>query len=100
MDYRLFGRTGVKVSPLCLGAMNFGGATDEADSIRIIHAALEAGINFIDTANVYNAGQSEVIGGQALAGRRDRGFVDRKAHGKTGDGPNDEGNTRRQRLKA
>ena len=47
MDYRLFGRTGVRVSPLCLGAMNVGGATDEADSIRIVHAALDAGINFV-----------------------------------------------------
>jgi aryl-alcohol dehydrogenase-like predicted oxidoreductase len=100
MDYRLFGRTGVKVSPLCLGAMNFGGATDAADSIRIIHAALEAGINFIDTANVYNAGQSEVIVGQALAGRRDKVFLATKAHGKTGDGPNDEGNSRLHLLKA
>jgi aryl-alcohol dehydrogenase-like predicted oxidoreductase len=58
MDYRLFGRTGVKVSPLCLGTMNFGGVTNEADSIAIIHAALDAGINFVDTANVYNDGQS------------------------------------------
>ena len=72
MDYRLFGRTGVRVSPLCLGAMNFGDATNEADSIRIVHAALDAGINFVDTANVYNAGRSEVAVGKALAGRRDQ----------------------------
>ncbi len=100
MDYRLFGRTGVRVSPLCLGAMNFGGATDEADSIRIIHAALDAGINFVDTANVYNAGQSEVIVGKALEGKRDRVFLATKAHGKMGDGPNDEGNSRLHLLKA
>jgi aryl-alcohol dehydrogenase-like predicted oxidoreductase len=100
MEYRLFGRTGVKVSPLCLGAMNFGGVTDEADSTRIIHAALEAGINFLDTANVYNAGQSEVVVGRALQGRRDNVFLATKVHGKMGDGPNDEGNSRLHILRA
>jgi aryl-alcohol dehydrogenase-like predicted oxidoreductase len=100
MDYRLFGRTGVKVSPLCLGAMNFGGVTNEADSLRIIQAALDAGLNFIDTANVYNAGQSEVVVGKALAGRRDRVFLATKVHGKMGDGPNDEGNSRLHILRA
>ncbi len=100
MEYRLFGRTGVKVSPLCIGAMNFGGVTGEADSIRIIHAALDAGINFIDTANVYNAGQSEVVVGKALRGRRDKVFLATKAHGKTGDGPNDEGISRLHLTKA
>ena len=58
MNFRPLGRTGVLVSPLCLGAMNFGGPTDEADSIAIINRALDGGINFIDTANVYNAGES------------------------------------------
>ena len=67
MDYRLLGRTGVRVSPLCLGTMNFGGVTNEEDSIRIIHAALDAGINFVDTANTYNDGQSEVVVGQGAA---------------------------------
>ncbi len=100
MEYRLFGRTGVKVSPLCLGAMNFGGATNEADSIQIIHAALDGGINFIDTANVYNAGQSEVIVGKALKDRRAKVFLATKVHGKMGDGPNDEGNSRLHILKA
>ena len=100
MDYRLFGRTGVKVSPLCLGAMNFGGVTTEADSIKIIHAALDAGFNFIDTANVYNNGQSEVVVGKALADRRDAVFLATKVHGKMGDGPNDEGNSRLHILKA
>jgi aryl-alcohol dehydrogenase-like predicted oxidoreductase len=100
MEYRLFGRTGVKVSPLCLGAMNFGGITDEADSVRILHAALEAGFNFVDTANVYNAGQSEVVVGKALQGRRDKVFLATKVHGKMGDGPNDEGNSRLHILKA
>lgn len=100
MEYRLLGRTGVKVSPLCLGAMNFGGATQEADSIHIIHAALEAGINFIDTANVYNGGQSEIAVGKALFGRRDRVVLATKVHGKVGDGPNDQGNSRLHILKA
>jgi len=100
MNYRLFGRTGVRVSPLCLGAMNFGGVTNEADSIRIVHAALDAGINFVDTANVYNAGQSEVVVGKALEGKRDQVFLATKVHGKMGEGPNDEGNSRLHILKA
>jgi aryl-alcohol dehydrogenase-like predicted oxidoreductase len=100
MDYRLLGRTGVRVSPLCLGAMNFGSVTNEEDSIRIIHAALDAGINFIDTANVYNAGQSEVVVGKALRDRREKVVLATKVHGKVGDGPNDEGNSRLHILKA
>jgi aryl-alcohol dehydrogenase-like predicted oxidoreductase len=100
MDYRLFGRTGVKVSPFCLGAMNFGGPTNEADSIRIIHAALDAGINFIDTANVYTEGRSEQFIGKALQGRRENVFLATKVHGKVGSGPNDEGNSRFHILKA
>src|SRR2546427_826058 len=72
MEYRTLGRTGVKVSPLCLGAMMFGtwGETDHDKSIRIIHRALDAGINFIDTADVYSRGESEEIVGKALAGGR------------------------------
>src|SRR4051812_28661696 len=100
MEYRLFSRTGVKVSPICLGAMNFGGVTNEADSIPIIHAALDAGINFIDTANVYNAGNSETVVGNALKGRRDKVFLATKAHGKMGDGPNDEGLSRLHLMRA
>lgn len=100
MEYRLIGRTGVKVSPLCLGAMNFGSATQETDSIRIIHTALDAGFNFIDTANVYNGGLSEVVVGKALAGRRDQVILATKVHGKVGDGPNDQGNSRLHILKA
>ena len=100
MEYRLLGRTGVKVSPLCLGAMNFGGATQEADSIRIIHAALDAGFNFVDTANVYNEGQSEIVVGKALAGRRSQVILATKVHGKMGEGLNDQGNSRLHILKA
>jgi aryl-alcohol dehydrogenase-like predicted oxidoreductase len=77
MEFRPLGRTGVRVSPLCLGAMMFGpwGNDDRADSIRIIHRALDAGINFVDTADVYSAGISEEIVGEALQGRRDEVFL-------------------------
>jgi aryl-alcohol dehydrogenase-like predicted oxidoreductase len=98
MEYRILGRTGVKVSPLCLGAMMFGawGNPDHDDSIRIIHRALDAGINFIDTADVYSAGESEEIVGKALAGgRRDDVVLATKFHGAMGDDPNQRGNSRR-----
>jgi aryl-alcohol dehydrogenase-like predicted oxidoreductase len=98
MHYRTLGRTGVRVSPLCLGAMMFGawGNTDHDDSIRIIHRALDAGINFIDTADVYSRGESEEIVGKALAGgRRDNVVLATKVHGSMGDDPNEFGNTRR-----
>jgi aryl-alcohol dehydrogenase-like predicted oxidoreductase len=100
MVWRQLGRTGVRVSPLCLGTLNFGGPTAEAEAIRMVHAALEAGINFIDTANVYHAGQSEAIVGRALAGRRDRVVLATKVHGRVGDGPNDQGNSRLHILRA
>ena len=90
----------MRVSPLCLGTMNFGGGTNEADAIRIVHAALDAGINFVDTADVYNAGESERIVGKALAGRRDEVVLATKVHGRTGDGPNDQGNSRLHILRA
>jgi aryl-alcohol dehydrogenase-like predicted oxidoreductase len=97
MEYRILGRTGVHVSPLCLGAMMFGawGNTDHDDSIRIIHRALDAGINFIDTADVYSRGESEAIVAKALAGgRRDDVFLATKFHGVMGDGPNQQGSSR------
>jgi aryl-alcohol dehydrogenase-like predicted oxidoreductase len=98
MDYRILGRTGVAVSPLCLGAMMFGdwGNNDHDDSVRIIHRALDAGINFIDTADVYSRGESEEIVGKALAGgRRDSVVLATKFHGTMGDDPNQSGNSRR-----
>jgi aryl-alcohol dehydrogenase-like predicted oxidoreductase len=98
MDYRTLGRTGVKVSPLCLGAMMFGawGNPDHEESIRIIHRALDAGINFIDTADVYSRGESEEIVGKALSGgRRDNVVLATKVHGTMGDDPNQFGNSRR-----
>jgi aryl-alcohol dehydrogenase-like predicted oxidoreductase len=102
MDYRTLGTTGTKVTPLCLGAMMFGdwGNTDHDDSIRIIHRALDAGINFIDTADVYSRGESEVIVGKALAGgRRDNVVLATKVHGTMGDDPNQFGNSRRWIIK-
>jgi 1-deoxyxylulose-5-phosphate synthase len=100
MEYRALGRTGVKVSPLCLGTMNFGEPTGEEESIEIIHAALDAGINFIDTANMYNIGESERVVGKALKGRRERVVLATKFHFKMGDDPNDQGNSRRHILRA
>src|SRR6202044_1595376 len=97
MDYRTLGRTGVEVSPLCLGAMMFGawGNPDHEDSIRIIHAALDGGINFVDTADVYSAGESEEIVGQALLGRRDDVVLATKAYNPMGEAPNMRGSSRR-----
>jgi aryl-alcohol dehydrogenase-like predicted oxidoreductase len=102
MDYRTLGTTGTKVTPLCLGAMMFGewGNTDHDDSIRIIHRALDAGINFIDTADVYSRGESEQIVGKALAGgKRDNVVLATKVHGTMGDDPNQFGNSRRWIIK-
>ena len=89
MEYRPLGRTGVHVSKLCLGTMMFGawGNTDHDDSIRIIHSALDAGINFLDTADVYSAGESEEIVGKALKGRRDDVVLATKLGGADGRGP-------------
>ena len=101
MQLRSLGSTGVKVSPLCLGAMMFGewGNTDHDESIRIIHSALDAGINFVDTADVYSRGESEEIVGKALKGRRDHIVLATKVHGTMGDDPNEFGNTRRWIVK-
>jgi aryl-alcohol dehydrogenase-like predicted oxidoreductase len=105
MEYRSLGRTGMQVSPLCLGAMMFGawGEPDHDTSIKVIHRALDAGVNFIDTADVYSQGESEVIVGKALAnGRRDEVILATKFHGpmdvamgQSGGDPNKRGNSRR-----
>jgi aryl-alcohol dehydrogenase-like predicted oxidoreductase len=103
MEYRTLGRTGLKVSPLCLGAMMFGafGNEDHDDSIRIIHAALDAGINFVDTADVYSVGESEEIVGKALAQiKRHSVVLATKVHGQMGRDPNAQGNSRRWILSA
>ncbi len=97
MQYRSLGRTGIKVSPYCLGAMMFGGIAnaDHDACIGIIHKALDAGINFVDTADRYSAGKSEEIVGKALKGRRDTVVLATKVHGAMGDDPNMQGNSRR-----
>jgi aryl-alcohol dehydrogenase-like predicted oxidoreductase len=97
VEYRTLGRTGVKVSPLCLGAMMFGewGNPDHDASIRIIHCALEAGVNFVDTADVYSGGESEEIVAKALKGRREQVVLATKVHFSMGEGPNEGGNSRR-----
>ena len=98
MEYRNLGRTGVKVSELCLGTMMFGNQANESDSLAMIDRALDAGFNFLDTANVYSQGRSEEIVGKALkqSGRRDRIIVATKVHGRTDHkDPNAQGNHRR-----
>ena len=98
MEYRQLGRTGVWVSPLCLGCMMFGGKTSEADSLPIIDAAIDGGINFLDTANVYSRGESERVTGKALAqnGKRDRIVLATKVYGNMDDDdPNAKHPTRR-----
>ena len=98
MERRQLGRTGVSVSKFCLGAMMFGawGNPDHDESIRIIHRALDAGVNFIDTADVYAQGESEEIVGKALTeGRRDEVVLATKFHGPMGDDPNQQGSSRR-----
>ncbi len=102
MNQRTLAGTGVHVSPLCLGAMMFGawGETDHDECVRMIHRALDAGINFIDTADVYARGESEEIVGKALAGgRRDNVVLATKFHGTMGDDPNEAGNSRRWILR-
>jgi aryl-alcohol dehydrogenase-like predicted oxidoreductase len=97
MRMRTLGGTGITVSPYCLGAMMFGawGNPDHEESIRIIHAALDQGINFVDTADVYSAGESEEIVGRALLGRRDEVVLATKVHASMGEDPNMRGNSRR-----
>jgi aryl-alcohol dehydrogenase-like predicted oxidoreductase len=97
LELRSLGRTGVKVSNLCLGCMMFGGRTSPADSYDIIDRSLDAGINFLDTANVYSIGRSEEATGEALKrnGKRNSVVLATKVHGKMGEGPNEQGNSRR-----
>lgn len=100
-DTRVLGRTGVRITPLTLGTMNFGRWQEETESVRIIHAALDAGITAIDTADVYAHGESEQIVGRALAGgRRDDVFLATKFHGQVGSNPQHAGNSRRWIVRA
>jgi len=97
MNYRTLGSTGIQVSHLCLGAMMFGtwGNSDHDECVRIVHAALDAGVNFVDTADVYSAGESEEIVRKALAGRRDDVILATKFHAPMGSDRNARGNSRR-----
>src|SRR3982075_2959412 len=97
MKRRILGGTGISVTEFALGAMMFGamGNTDHDESVRMIHTALDAGINFVDTADVYSAGESEEIVGKALRGRRDDVVLATKVHFPMGEGRNRGGNSRR-----
>jgi aryl-alcohol dehydrogenase-like predicted oxidoreductase len=102
MDYRNLGTTGVKVSPLCLGTMMFGawGNPDHDETTRILHTALDAGINIVDTADVYSGGESEQLVGKALAGRRDSVVLATKVNSPMGADPNERGSSRRWIMRA
>ena len=88
MQYRNLGRSGLKISPICLGTMMFGGPTDEATSSRIVAKAREAGINFIDTADAYNGGNSEAVVGRAISNNRHNWILATKLANQIGDDPN------------
>jgi len=100
MEYRRMGRTGLKVSEICLGTMTFGHGTDQAEATRIVDLALAAGVNFFDTANAYGGGQSEVLLGKALQGRRRDAVVATKFFNPMGSGPNDSGMSRLHIMQA
>ncbi|WP_439579129.1 aldo/keto reductase, partial [Elioraea sp.] len=100
MKYRTLGRSGLKVSPLCLGTMMFGAATEEATSRRIVERARDQGVNFIDTADVYGAGASEEVVGRAIAAHRDWWVLATKIANPTGEGPNARGLSRRYAFRA
>ena len=102
MEYRKLGRSGVMVSPLCLGTMNFGGTTNEEDSFAIMQKAVDGGINFFDSANVYNGGESERITGKFLKENnlREQIVLATKVYGRVGDLPNEGGGTRYHIIKA
>ena len=100
MEYRNVGRTGLKVSKFCLGTMTFGDQASESDAISMTHAAMDAGLNFIDTADVYVKGRSEEIVGKALKGRRDEVVLATKFGNPTGPLPNDKGGSRKHIMQA
>src|ERR1700684_2064215 len=100
MQYRTLGRSGLKISPICLGTMMFGGAADEATSMRIVAKAREAGINFIDTADAYNGGNSEQVVGRAISNNRHAWVLGTKLANQMGDDPNRGGLSRRWVLQA
>ncbi len=100
MEYKNLGSTGLKVSRMCLGTMNFGDSTDEAEGIKLVHAAIDMGINFMDTADVYWKGKSEEILGKAIKGRREGLVIATKCWAPFDDGPNDRGSSRYHIMQA
>ena len=100
MRYKRLGRTGLKVSPICLGAMNYGDPVSEEEATKIINDAFDAGVNFLDTADMYSGGQSEEIIGKAVKGKRDSFVIATKVCGKSGPGPNDLGLSRKHIMQA
>src|SRR5260370_2064398 len=100
MQYRQLGRSGLKLSPMCLGTMMCGGQTDEPTSTRIVAKAREAGINFIDTADAYNGGNSEQMVGRAISNSRHNWVLATKLANAMGDDPNRGGLSRRWVLQA
>lgn len=100
MEYRRFGKSGLKVSEICLGTMTFGHGADEAEANRMVHLACDAGVNFFDTANSYGDGESEVLLGKTLKGRRRDAVVATKFFNPMGTGPNDSGMSRRHIMQA
>ena len=100
MKYKRLGRTGLKVSPICLGTMNYGDPVTEEEATKIINDAFDSGVNFLDTADMYSGGQSEEIVGKALKGKRDSFVIATKVCGKSGPGPNDLGLSRKHIMQA
>ena len=102
MQYRSLGRSGMKVSPICLGTFNFANPTTESESMRLVERAVASGINFVDTSNNYTNGESERIVGRAIAhiGDRHNIVLATKAHFPVGPGPNDSGNSRLHLIQA
>ena len=98
MEHRHLGRSGLRVSVIGLGGNTFGRYADEEQTARIVHQALDLGVNFLDTADVYNAGKSEELVGKALRGRRDEALIATKAGFATGDGPNQRGSSRKHLI--
>ncbi len=94
MEYRRLGKSGLKVSEICLGTMTFGHGTNEKESERMVHLAMDAGVNFFDTANSYGEGESEVLLGKALKDRRRDAIIATKFFNPMGKGPNDSGMSR------
>ena len=100
MEYRRMGRSGLKVSEICLGTMTFGHGTDRGEAERIVDRAFDAGVNFFDTANGYSNGQSEIMLGEILKGRRQEAIIATKVFNPMGPGPNDSGMSRSHIMRA